>query len=50
MMREKCTEAKDDTEGIEDVQASKGRIKMENGQLLIICGEKIYTLTGQDVQ
>ena len=43
-------EAKDDPEGIEEVHAGKGRLKMVNGQLLIICGDKIYTLTGQEVK
>ena len=43
-------EAKDDPEGIEEVQAGKGRIRMVNGQLLIVCGDKIYTLTGQEVK
>ena len=45
-------EGKGDTEGIgiEDIHTGKGRIKMENGQLRIVCGERIYTLTGQEVK
>ena len=43
-------EGKGDTEGIEEVHAGKGRLKMVNGQLLIICGDRTYTITGQEVR
>ena len=43
-------EGKDDTEGLEEVSSGAGRIKIVNGQLRIVCGERIYTLTGQEVK
>ena len=43
-------EGKGDTDGLEEVSAGAGRIRMENGQLVIVCGDRIYTLTGQEVR
>lgn len=43
-------EGKGDTEGIEDIHTGKGRILMVDGQLRIVCGERTYTITGQQVK
>ena len=43
-------EAPQGTEDIENVQASGGRLRILNGQLQIICGDKIYSITGQEIK
>ena len=44
-----------EAQGFEDISSSlqggdRGRLILHNGQIFILCGEKVYTLTGQEVR